>query len=121
MSIETYKFIHIATIILVFTSMGSLVAQAHLGETQKKSPIYKLNMLVHGIGLLLLLVSGFGLLHKMGIPTVSTWAVVKLAIWLTLGLSPLIVRKVSVAKVNFAFLSLLTLIAVYFGVFKPFI
>lgn len=42
-------------------------------------------MVTHGVGLLLLLVAGFGMLAKLQISGVPWWAAIKLVIWLALG------------------------------------
>jgi hypothetical protein len=42
-------------------------------------------MITHGLGLLLVLVAGFGMLAKLGIHGVPTWAALKLIIWVALG------------------------------------
>lgn len=41
--------------------------------------------MAHGIGLLLILISGFGLISKKYGNQFQTWMYVKLAIWLALG------------------------------------
>jgi hypothetical protein len=55
MSIQTYHFLHLIGLILVFIGFGGLLSS----EGAKKA------MKWHGIGLVISLVSGFGMLAKM--------------------------------------------------------
>lgn len=71
-----YKFIHYIGIFFLLTGLGALI----FSEKDK----IKLATLSHGIGLLLILLGGFGMQAKthIGFPV---WFTVKLVIWLVLG------------------------------------
>ena len=60
--------------------------------------VRKLGSMTSGIGLLLVLVAGFGLASKLGYNYSETWILVKFTIWLLLGgLIVLINRKPQLA------------------------
>ncbi len=73
-----YKLIHIIGITLLFLSFGAM-----LGGGSGKS--YKMAAMGHGIALLLILVSGFGMQAKYGYPLGSGWLITKIAIWAVFG------------------------------------
>ena len=87
MSIETYRIIHIAGMLLVFVGLGGML----LRPADTKS---KLAGISHGIGLLALLVAGFGMLAKGGYEFPwPTFIFIKLGIWLLLGATPALVKR----------------------------
>ncbi len=96
MSPQVYKFLHHAGLILTFLSLGGLAAYAMLG--QAKGAGRGVFVALHGTGLVLVLVAGFGWLAKLGYG-LPAWAVVKLLIWAALGavIVPL-KRKPALAK-----------------------
>lgn len=118
MSIQTYHFLHLIGLILVFIGFGGLLSS----EGAKKA------MKWHGIGLVISLVSGFGMLAKMskglpeGAPSLYTqhWVIVKLALWLVLGFLPVLAkRRVLSAQVVVLIAILIGAVLAYLGYFKP--
>lgn len=118
MSLQTYHFLHLIGLILVFIGFGGLLSS----EGAKKS------MKWHGIGLIISLVSGFGMLAKYnkllpeGAPSYYTyhWVWVKFALWLVLGFLPVLAKRRVLSP------SVVVLIAIgvgavlaYLGFFKP--
>ena len=111
MSLQTYHFLHLIGLILVFIGFGGLLSS----EGAKKS------MKWHGIGLIISLVSGFGMLAKMGIMgSMPVWVWIKVALWLVLGFLPVLAKRRVVSP------SVVVLIAIvvgavlaYLGYFKP--
>ena len=55
-----YKIIHFVGLIVLFLGIGSLMT-----SDPKKPASFPLPVMIHGIGLLLILVSGFGLEAKL--------------------------------------------------------
>jgi hypothetical protein len=114
-SYEFYKILHLAGIILVFTSVGGFLT---LSSTQPK--YNKLVSMLHGIGLLVMLVSGFGIIAKLqiGFPN---WVLVKIVLWLVIA-SLLVVAKKRIfppaGAVSMAIL--IGIIMALLGVAKPF-
>lgn len=84
MSLQTYHILHLAGLICVFIGFGGLLSS----EGAKKA------MKWHGIGLVISLVSGFGMLAKMGIMgAMPVWVWIKIALWLVLGFLPVLAKR----------------------------
>ena len=91
-----YLVLHIVGISMVFLGYGALLARSMAAP--ENVSIRKLGSITSGIGLLLILVAGFGLIPKLGHSYTETWILVKLIIWLLLGgLIVLINRKPQLA------------------------
>jgi hypothetical protein len=106
----TYKIIHLIGISVLAIGVGGMMAN---GSTRKTFAMCQ------GIGLIVMLVSGFGLLAKLklGYPT---FAIVKTVLWLVIGMLPVIFRKLKVPLIV-AILISLTLVGImaWLGVMKP--
>ncbi|RBP42386.1 hypothetical protein DES53_10692 [Roseimicrobium gellanilyticum] len=79
MSPAFYHIAHLVGLILLFVGFGALASGNRKG------------MMYHGIGLLILLIAGFGMIAKIkqGMPSMSytePWLIAKYAIFLILGL-----------------------------------
>ena len=85
MPIHVYQFLHYAGILLVFTSLGAVALHVLSGGTKDSNPMRKLVAITHGVGLVLVLVAGFGMLARLGIHSMPGWVIAKLVIWLFLG------------------------------------
>ena len=115
MSPVFYHYLHLIGVILLFTSVGGMLAVAG-GVTSAK----KIVGILHGVGLLVLLIAGFGWLAKSG-NVYPKYVWVKVGIWLVLGILPLIVRKrVVQPAVGVSLGIVLGAVAAYLGYFKPF-
>lgn len=85
MSYEFYKLIHFAGLILLFFGLSSILTMKMAGVSVT-GPVKKMAFITHGVGLLLLLVAGFGMLAKLGIMgNIPGWAFAKIGVWLALG------------------------------------
>ncbi|HAE19681.1 MAG: hypothetical protein L7U83_02400 [Akkermansiaceae bacterium] len=105
-----YKSIHFVGLIILFVGIGSLIS-----ADPKKPASFRLPAMIHGIGLLLILVSGFGLQAKLklGFPV---WMISKVVILLALGGSiALIKRKVLPPVAIYLLVIFLGGIAAYLG------
>lgn len=105
-----YKIIHFAGIIVLFTGIGALI-----NADAKRPAALRGPAMLHGIGILLILVSGFGLSAKteIGFPV---WMVIKLVILLTLGgMIAIIKRRVLPAPVLYLLAIVLGGLAAYLG------
>ncbi|ADE54326.1 hypothetical protein [Coraliomargarita akajimensis] len=78
-----YHILHVVGILMVFMGYGALLARS-LAKSENKS-VKKLGSITSGIGLILILVAGFGLIAKMGYSMTTPWILVKLVVWLILG------------------------------------
>jgi hypothetical protein len=85
MDISLYRYIHLIGLSLVVMSLGGVLLHTINGGTKESNGFRKGVMMTHGIGLLLLLVAGFGMLAKLGIHGVPVWVGIKLVVWAILG------------------------------------
>ena len=87
MSSDTYRILHFVGLAMLFASLGASTLQ----PAGQKAP--KFAMILHGIGLLVMLVAGFGMLAKLGYKAYESWVLVKVFGWLILGALPVLVRR----------------------------
>jgi hypothetical protein len=110
MPYTTYQIIHLIGLAALAIGTGGMMAN---GNNRKLFAIWQ------GIGLLVVLVAGFGMLAKghMGMPH---FAIVKSVLWVVVAALPVILRKLK-APLSVAILVLLTLVGIlaYLGVMKP--
>jgi len=110
MDYTTYKIIHLIGIAALALGLGGMMA----GGSQRK-----LFSIVQGIALLVMLVSGFGLLAKLklGFPH---FAIAKTVLWVVIGGMPVLLRKLNVpALVGIAISLTLVGVMAWLGVMKP--
>lgn len=87
MSYQVYKMIHVVSIVIFF----SLFAAAAYTQENKK-----LNKILTGLFLVFILVSGMGLIARIGIPHGAAWPIwikAKIGIWLIVGVAGHVVIK----------------------------
>lgn len=86
MSLAFYNVLHVSGLILMLFAVGAFLHhQATSPGTA--NPRKRALMIQHGVGLLLLLVSGFGQFARLGISFPwPTWAWIKLGVWLLFAL-----------------------------------
>ena len=111
MTPATYHFLHIVGVLLLFVGFGGLCGGDN--ASRRKAMMY------HGIGLLVLLVSGFGFIAKSKSSYTAGYVLVMYAIWVALGALPVLAKRgVVPAKVVVKIALLLGAIAAYCGYFK---
>ena len=118
MTVEIYRLIHLVGVLMVFLAFGGLIGRSLLGVDGAK--LKKLAGITSGVGLILVLLGGFGLLAKLkyGFPG---WAIVKLVVWIAFGgLIAVANRKPALAKGLWWGVLVLGLIAVSMVLWKPF-
>ena len=110
MDYTTYKIIHLVGIAALAIGLGGMMAG---GNNRKVFSI------LQGLALLVMLVSGFGLLARLhlGYPH---FAIAKTVLWVVIGITPMFVRRFRVPLVAALIISL-TLIGImaWLGVVKP--
>ena len=120
MSYEFYKIIHIFSIALVLISLGGLTLHVMNGGSKASNAKKKLVMITHGVGLLLLLVSGFGMHAKLGLSGIPLWLVGKLVIWLLFGgMVAIIYKKASFGIKIWCLIPVLVAVASWLAIYKP--
>ena len=110
MQATTYLIIHLTGIAMLSIGTGGMFAD---GKSRKTFASFQ------GIGLLVMLVSGFGLLAKLhlGFPH---FAMVKMALWVVIAMLPVIFRKLKTPLAAAILVSLaLVGIMAWLGVMKP--
>lgn len=130
MSYAVYKVLHLLGVMALLFSLGGMTLQAlagaprATGEGQPPAPGPGRGLLsaLHGVGMLLLLVAGFGALAKLGAMQggLPGWVWGKLVVWLLLGGAPaLIKRKPELGVALCLALPLLGGLAAFLAVVKP--
>lgn len=121
-SYQLYNLLHILGIVLVFMSIGALAFHGANGGTKETNKVRGLIMSSHGIGLLLIVVAGFGMLARTrsmaaGLPG---WLHPKLLIWVLVAAAPMILnRKPQWGKALWFVFPLLAATAAYFAINHP--
>jgi len=114
-----YNTLHIVGIMLVFMSLGATVLHAANGGTHQDNPSRKLVAALHGTGLLVVIVAGFGMLAKNGGMNAGLPGYIhpKLLVWLLLGAAPVLIsRKPGLARAMWLVIPLLGATAAFFGI-----
>ena len=111
MSLPLYHYLHLLGLIVVFLGYGSLLTSDGAKTALKWT----------GAGALLILVSGFGMLAKIGIlAPMPAWAWIKIGLWLVLaGLPVLAKRRVLQGPVVALLGALVGAGLTWLGLFKP--
>lgn len=121
MSYEFYKLIHLIGLFLVISGLvGLLTIKMSSGKLEGQAR--KLVFISHGVGLVFILVSGFGLLARLQMTQpMPNWVYIKIVIWLIFGgAMTLIKRKLNANSTTLAGLLILFIIAGYIAINKPF-
>jgi hypothetical protein len=123
LSYQFYKLIHFLGIWVLFFSFGAgylyLKDQAAKGLKEVRP---KVVVISNSVGLVFILLGGFGMLARLGIHWPwPNWIALKFAAWVLLGFTMMIVKRRLVPPVAFAGLALLiATLAGYLGIWKPF-
>ena len=119
MSPQFYHLLHLAGVIMLFMGYGALLGRSLAGSDDVR--VRRMGSITSGVGLLLMLVAGFGLLAKLYGNTFHGWVIAKIVIWLALGgLIVVINRKPSAALLLWWVTLALGLLGVIFVYYKPF-
>ncbi len=111
MSYEFYKILHVLMVVLMFSFFA---VQIFSKNTDKKMGMYS------GIASLVLFVSGFGLIARLGSGW-PTWVLIKLGIWLVIAIgTPMVIKRMSAQKRPwFGLMSILLIVVLYLVQYKP--
>lgn len=123
MPYEVYKVFHLLGILLLFVALGGVALHAWNGGTKQGNQGRRATSVMHGLGLFLILLAGFGMLARLGIIQggMPGWAWAKLVVWLVVGgLFLMPYRRPNLAKPVFILLPLLGALAAVLAIYKPF-
>lgn len=110
MDLLSLKILHLAGVLALFTSLGATLLA---GSGKKGASI------LHGVSLILILLVGFAMLKKP--PMHQYWWMIKLGLWLFLGLAPALAkRKVLPSSVVLTLCLAAGVTAAWLGLAKPF-
>ena len=119
MDVDIYRIMHLIGWFMVYTSLGGFVMLARTSDTAK--PNRMLVGITHGVGMLLALVGGFGMMAKLGLMSFPLFIIIKIVLWLVVGASPAVMRRMPNLAVIWWFTVLgLALVAAVLGRYKPF-
>lgn len=121
MSYEFYKLLHLVGIVLLFSGLVSLLTMK-LAGIPIEGALKKFAYITHGVGLVLILVSGFGLLARLQlVAEIPKWVYIKLCVWLFMGgVATLIKRQGHLAWKLYTIIICVFIVAAYVGITKPF-
>lgn len=116
MSLAFYQTLHVISVLLIYSAYGMLIARALLQSDH--TGVRKLGAILSGVGLLLLLVSGFGMIAKYQgvIAYTDWWVLLKIVLFLALGaMIALINRKPELGKIWLASILFIGALAAFLG------
>jgi hypothetical protein len=116
MSYQFYKMLHVLGIMLLFFGFGGVLIP-HLSGYKLAGKAKMMAFVTHGVGMLLLLVAGFGLLAKLGLDGIPGWIIIKLVVWFLLGIGIALARR-KPSFLSFMILLALAMVAPYVAIFK---
>lgn len=121
MPYEAYKVLHVFSVLLTFTVLGGLALHSANGGNRGSNQSRKLTSALQGLGLLMILIAGFGLLARLG-SGFPLWVLLKLAIWMLVGASAVVIRRSpAISRALLLLLPILGGIAAWLAVYKPFV
>ena len=113
-----YKLLHVIGLMILFLGMGGLL----LGVRSERGRAPRGSAILYGVGLLAMLVAGFGMMARLGIHWPwPGWLIAKLGVWLTIGALPVLVRRQILPRGPAWLLSaVLGGVAAWLAIIKPF-
>ena len=118
-----YNLVHIVGIILAMLALGGVCMLALVtpaGATPR--PTRRLLAMLHGIGVFLVLLGGFGMLARLGITQggFPGWIWVKITVWVLLAAATVLpYRRPALGRPLLIALPLLAGLATYMAIYKP--
>ena len=92
-SYQFYKVLHMIGLMTLFFGFGGLLVANYAGIVLTKKARL-MTMITHGVGLLLILVSGFGMAARLGyMAQLPPWVHAKLLVWVLLGAGIAVVKR----------------------------
>ncbi len=121
MPLTLYKLIHLLGIFCVIAGIAGMCFHAASGGRKDDGSTNKIAGMLHGIGLFIVLLGGFGMLARLGVSVMSGWVIAKLIIWIIIGGAIAFPYRQPRNAIAVAFgIILLATAAGYLGLYKPF-
>lgn len=119
MTYEFYKILHIVAIFVLLSVSAVIYMLAGRRDIVFSGRSRFMGIL--GVCLILILVSGFGMLARLGLTTtMPLWVIGKIAIWLTIGILPAFARRFQRYAYSIWFMTLvLASFAVALAIYHP--
>jgi hypothetical protein len=115
-----YKVLHLAAVAGAAASLGALAFFTVGGGNKDDADHRALAFATHGVSMLLLLITGFGMVARLSASYASAWIWVKLVIWFAVGaLIRFVTKSKSLGKVTWALIPALIAIAAFVALHKP--
>lgn len=120
-SYPVYKLVHYLGLFMVVTALTGGAFAAAQGQ-YLDHPWRKKAAMVHGIGLFLVLLGGFGMLARLGMTSgLPGWIHFKLAVWAGLAALMIVVKRIPrAAAIAWGATLALAWLAGYVALYKPF-
>lgn len=120
-SLAAYKVLHILGVLFTFIALGGLLLASR--TSGERVDDRKLAGMLHGVGLVIILISGFGALARLGISNPGIWPLwmwVKLVLWLVLGAALVLIKRApGLRTLLWILLPVLGALAAYMALYKP--
>lgn len=121
-TLAAYKVLHILGVLFLFIALGGLLS-AYSSAPDGSPASRKIAGMLHGLGLVIILVSGFGALARLGSSNPGGWPLwvwLKALIWLVFGAVLVLIRRVPALRRPLWFLlPALGAVAAYLALYKP--
>jgi hypothetical protein len=121
---EWYKLIHLLGILMLFSGLSGVLFAAFVATPGPvKMQARLLGSIFHGVGLILVLLGGVGMAHRLGLfhGAIPYWLLGKMVIFVYFGMAIMMAKRrpwaISILLPTFI---LLGGVAAYLALFKPF-
>ncbi|MDH3392503.1 MAG: hypothetical protein OEL66_00735 [Desulfobulbaceae bacterium] len=115
-----FKIVHLTGMFFVFSALGGHIFRATIGS-KEDNPLPKFIGMFHKVGLVLILLSGLGLLKHLGHIDSLGWVIVKFFILLMLAIWPMYLYGAKKKMPLLGVAVVLTgMVAAFFALYKPF-
>ncbi|MBV8813833.1 MAG: hypothetical protein JO271_05035 [Verrucomicrobia bacterium] len=120
MSYLTVKIIHLTGLALTFMGLAGVLGSS-VAAPAASAP-RRLFMICHGLGLIVLLLTGFTLALQLGIgKNLPGWIWGKMVIWLLVGASAVVARRLYRFQIQIlVWFLILVAVAAWLALYKPF-
>lgn len=115
-----YKILHLTAIAAVVAGLAGLAFHSVGGGKKEDAGHRALALATHGGGMLVLLITGFGMIARINASYGAVWVIAKILIWLAFGgLIALPLRSAGLGKLTWALAPILVAVAAFFALHKP--